>query len=227
MNLIEARGVGKLYFDTDPPTVAIRGADLVVKAGEFVSIMGPSGSGKSTLLHILGLLDKPTEGEYLFAHRQVSTLPDKELASLRNEKIGFVFQSFNLLPKTSVLQNVLLPLGYSQVPEADWMSRAKAVLEAVGLSHRLGHETSELSGGEKQRTAIARTFVTQPEIIFADEPTGNLDSQSGETVLKLFEKFNAEGKTVILITHDEKVARFARRVIRVYDGKIIGDEVLI
>src|SRR3989344_6619820 len=137
MNLIEARGVGKLYFDTDPPTVAIRGVDLVVKAGEFVSIMGPSGSGKSTLLHILGLLDKPTEGEYMFAGQKVNDLSGRELAYLRNENIGFVFQSFNLLPRTSVLDNVLLPLAYSPVPEGDWLPRAKAVIDAVGLSHRL------------------------------------------------------------------------------------------
>src|SRR3989344_5157060 len=202
MNIIETSNVGKFYFDTIPPTVAIEKVNLSIKQGEFVSIMGPSGSGKSTLLHILGLLDRPTEGDYKFFSKQVAGQSSNELA------------------------NVLLPLTYSKVPEGDWLPRARAVIEAVGLSHRLLHETSELSGGEKQRTAIARALVTEPQIIFADEPTGNLDSKSGATVLRLFTRFYAEGKTVILITHDEKIARFAKRIIRVHDGRVVNDEEL-
>ena len=185
--------------------------------------MGPSGSGKSTLLHILGFLDRPSSGKYTFAGKTMDELTDVELARVRNEKMGFVFQAFNLLARTSVLENVILPLGYSNVPELRWRALGEEAVAAVGLSHRLFHEPSELSGGEKQRVAIARSLVNNPDVIFADEPTGNLDSKSGANVMEIFDTLNKQGKTVIAITHDEKVAEHARRTIKLRDGKIESD----
>ena len=178
MHLIETKNITKTYIDGDTETKVLKDISFGIDRGEFVAIMGPSGSGKSTLLHVLGFLDKQTSGEYLVNGTLVDTYSDDELAKIRNEKIGFVFQSFNLLPRVSVLENVMLPLLYSSVPEEEWLGRAKAAVEAVGLSHRASYEASRLSGGEKQRTAIARALVNHPDIIFADEPTGNLDSQS-------------------------------------------------
>lgn len=223
MSLIELNNVGKTYLDDGPMTAALSGATFKIEQGELVSIMGPSGSGKSTLLHMLGFLDRPTSGTYRFAGHTMDDLSDVELARIRNEEMGFVFQAFNLLPRTTVLENVILPLGYSTVPETRWRAMAEEALAEVGLSHRLDHAPSELSGGEKQRVAIARALVNNPSVIFADEPTGNLDSKSGAHVMEIFELLNKRGKTVVLITHDEKVARRARRVITLTDGKIISD----
>jgi putative ABC transport system ATP-binding protein len=223
MNIIEVTKLKKSYRDGSD-TVALDGVTFSVRKGEFMAIMGPSGSGKSTLLHILGLLDLPTGGQYVFDGRNISTYSDYELANLRNRKIGFVFQMFNLLPRTSVLANVKLPLYYSAVPESEWDDRARKAIEDVGLGHRLGHQPSELSGGERQRVAIARALVTNPEIIFADEPTGNLDSKSGKKVMSIIQHLNEEyGKTIILITHETSTAEHSERIIRLLDGQIESD----
>ncbi|HEY4518111.1 MAG TPA: ABC transporter ATP-binding protein [Candidatus Paceibacterota bacterium] len=223
MALIELTDIDKTYLDDGPMTAALSGATFNIEKGELVSIMGPSGSGKSTLLHILGFLDRPTAGTYRFAGHTMDELNDVELARVRNEEMGFVFQAFNLLPRTTVLENVILPLGYSTVPESKWRAMAETALAEVGLSHRLDHAPSELSGGEKQRVAIARALVNNPSVLFADEPTGNLDSKSGAHVMEIFESLNKRGKTVVLITHDEKVARRAKRIITLTDGKIVSD----
>lgn len=221
MPLIELTGIGKVYQmdKNEAPTIALEGIDCVIDQGEFVAIIGPSGSGKSTLLQILGMLDAPTSGAYVFQGRSVSELSDDELAELRNRSVGFIFQSFNLLARTSVLENVKLPLAYSSVPLSEWNARAIARLETVGLMHRLHHEPAQLSGGERQRVAIARALVNDPDIIFADEPTGNLDSRSGSAVLEILERLHKEGKTVILITHDRSLASRAQRIIFIRDGR--------
>lgn len=224
MPLIEVTNLGKKFTDEGAGTTALAGVSFAIQQGEFLAIMGPSGSGKSTLLHILGFLDKPTGGEHLFRGKNVSEYGDDELAQIRNKEVGFVFQAFNLLPKTSVLQNVKLPLLYSKVPESEWDNLARAAIESVGLSHRLSHEPSELSGGERQRVAIARALVEKPSIIFADEPTGNLDSKSGRTVMDIFKKLNDAGHTVILITHETYTALNAKRILKLRDGKIESDE---
>ncbi|MCK5021923.1 MAG: ABC transporter ATP-binding protein [Candidatus Pacebacteria bacterium] len=222
MNLIEVENLKKV-FGEEIKTHALSGASFKIKEGEFVAIMGPSGSGKSTLMHILGLLDRPSSGKYKFDDKDVSRLDDDELALLRNEKIGFVFQSFNLLQRTTVLKNVILPLIYSK-DKSNKEERAKKVLESVGLSHRLDHFTNQISGGEKQRVAIARALVNNPSIIFADEPTGNLDSKSGAQIMEILEKLNSEGNTIILVTHETYTARCAKRIIHIKDGEIIKDE---
>lgn len=225
MNIIETKNIRKVYHDGETETVALDGVNLEVRKGEFLAIMGPSGSGKSTLLHVLGLLDVPTSGSYRFNDKSISSYTDEELAALRNKKIGFIFQSFNLLPRTTVLDNVKLPLSYSDVPESEWESRATKAVESVGLGHRMYHEPAELSGGEKQRVAIARALVNDPEVIFADEPTGNLDSKSGKNVMSIIQKLNEEeGRTIILITHETFTAEHAERIIRLMDGKIESDK---
>jgi putative ABC transport system ATP-binding protein len=223
MPLIEVKNLEKTFEHGEGATKALRGVSLSIDKGEFVAIVGPSGSGKSTLLQILGLLDSPTGGAYLLNEKDVAKYNDDELAHLRNRMIGFIFQSFNLLARTDVLENVKLPLAYSHIPSREWNSRARKQIETVGLGHRLDHEPSELSGGERQRVAIARALVTDPEIIFADEPTGNLDSVSGAAVMKSLESFHNEGKTVILITHDQALARRAHRIIKLRDGVIEWD----
>ncbi|MCK5286049.1 MAG: ABC transporter ATP-binding protein [Candidatus Pacebacteria bacterium] len=223
MNLIEIKNL-KRTFGEEIKTYALKNATFTVKQGEFIAIMGSSGSGKSTLMHILGLLDRATKGDFLFEERDVSKLDDDELATLRNEEIGFVFQSFNLLPRTTVLDNVTLPLIYSQ-KRVSTLSRAKEVLESVGLSHRLNHYTNQISGGEKQRVAVARALVNRPSIIFADEPTGNLDSKSGAQIMKILQKLNDEGKTVILVTHETYTAECAKRILTMKDGEIVSDEI--
>ncbi len=224
MALIEARDLQKVYRDDGAETPALRGLSFKVEPGEFLAIMGPSGSGKSTLLHILGFLDKQTDGEYKFDGKTIDEHSDDELAVARNEKMGFIFQTFNLLPRTSVLENVKLPLLYSAMPESKWEETTKEAIEAVGLSHRLYHETSQLSGGEKQRVAIARALVNKPKIIFADEPTGNLDSKSGKMIMEIIQQLNEkEGHTVILITHETYTAEHAQRIIQLLDGKIDSD----
>ena len=224
MNIIEVKNLKKAYFDSEEPTIALAGVTFSVRKGEFVAIMGPSGSGKSTLLHLLGLLDVPTEGSYHFNNKEVSSFPPDEVAAVRNKEVGFVFQSFNLLPRTSVLDNVKLPLFYSDVPEEEWDERARKAVEDVGLGHRMSHEPSELSGGEKQRVAIARALVNNPEVIFADEPTGNLDSKSGKKIMSILQKLNVEkGKTIVLITHETSTAEHSERIIRLMDGLIESD----
>lgn len=223
MKLIEIRDLKKIYVDgTETP--ALNGVSFTIQKGEFVAIMGPSGSGKSTLLHILGFLDRPTDGVYKFEGKTMDDYTPEGLAYIRNKKMGFVFQSFNLLRRTSVFENVKLPLIYSDTKESDWEKLAKNAVEQVGLGHRLNHESSQLSGGEQQRVAIARALVNNPEIIFADEPTGNLDSKSGRVIMEILQKLNEEKKhTIVLITHETYTAEHAQRIIKLHDGKIASD----
>ena len=201
----------------------MHGLNFEIDKGEFVSIMGPSGSGKSTLMHILGFLDKLTTGKYYFEGQDVSELEDDQLAEMRSKKIGFVFQSFNLLNRSSALENVMLPLLYTNLSKEERTKRAVELLEQVGLGHRLDHSPSKLSGGEKQRVAIARALVNNPEVIFADEPTGNLDSKSGLQVMKILQELNEAGNTIILVTHERYTAEHAKRIIKVRDGLIEDD----
>lgn len=222
MSLIRVKGLKKDYVNEDVVTPVLHGIDFEIQPKEFVAIMGPSGSGKSTLMHILSLLDRPTGGTYEFEGKDTSLFDDDYLAKLRNSRIGFVFQSFNLLPRTTVLENVKLPLLYSDKKNHEKL--AKETLEAVGLGHRLNYYTNQISGGEKQRVAIARALVCDPSVIFADEPTGNLDSKSGNTVMHLLQKLNEEGRTIILVTHETDTANHAKRIIRMKDGMIVGDE---
>lgn len=226
MPQIEIKDLEKTFTDEGVATTAVKNVSFSIEAGDFVAIMGPSGSGKSTMLHILGFLDKQTKGKYFFEGKNVSDLSDEELATARNEKMGFVFQAFNLLAKTSVLENVKLPLLYSKIPEKMWTSLAKEAIESVGLSHRLKHEPSELSGGERQRVAIARALIQKPKLLFADEPTGNLDSKSGQVVMDILRKLNDSGHTVVLITHETYTAQNAKRIIRFKDGMIESDELV-
>lgn len=218
--IIDACCLEKIYPDG---TRALLNTSLKIYEGEFVAVMGPSGSGKSTLLHIIGLLDQQSAGEYYFNSQNNIRMSDGDRANLRNKKIGFVFQAFNLLPKTSVFYNVVLPLLYSKTPESKWHNQAIDAIRLVNLEHRLHHESGQLSGGEKQRVAIARAIVNNPDVIFADEPTGNLDSQSGKTVMDIFEKLHDQGKTIILITHESETARHAERIITFRDGTITND----
>ncbi len=225
--LIEVKNLYKEFRNEEVVTKVLHEISFNIKKGEFVSIMGPSGSGKSTLMHILGLLDRTTSGTYEFNGRNVGELDDDELARLRNEEIGFVFQAFNLLPRTTVLENVILPLSYSKKIKAkDHEERATKVLESVGLGHRLNYHTNQISGGEKQRVAIARALINEPSVIFADEPTGNLDSKSGVQVMEILEDLNEQGNTVILVTHETHTAEYAKRIIRLRDGVIEKDYIV-
>jgi len=225
MAIIEVTNLKKTYVNDGVETPALRGVSFSVNSGEFIAIMGPSGSGKSTLLHILGFLDPHTGGEYRFDGKTVTDYSKEEIAKVRNKKMGFVFQAFNLLARTTVLENVKLPLLYSDVLESKWNELALQAIEAVGLSHRINHESSQLSGGEKQRAAIARALVNNPQVIFADEPTGNLDSKSGQIVMDIIQRLSEEqGRTVILITHETYTAEHAERIITMRDGKIESDK---
>jgi ABC-type lipoprotein export system ATPase subunit len=221
MSIIRAENLIKDYINEDVVTKVLQGITLSVEAGEFVAIMGPSGSGKSTLMHILSFLDRPTSGLYEFEGKDTSVFSDEYLATLRNDRVGFVFQSFNLLPRTTVLDNVKLPLIYSSKKNHD--SLAKKALESVGLSHRLDYYTNQISGGEKQRVAIARALVCDPAVIFADEPTGNLDSKSGNSIMYILQNLNEQGHTIILVTHETDTANHAKRIIKIKDGKIVED----
>ena len=220
MALLETRDVEKTYPDG---TKALRGVSFTIEPGEFVAIMGPSGSGKSTLLHILGFLDRHTKGEYRFEGKTIDAYSEDEIARVRNEKMGFVFQAFNLLARATVLENITLPLLYSRVKGSERETRAREAIEAVGLSHRISHVSSQLSGGEKQRVAIARALVNRPSVIFADEPTGNLDSKSGQGILGIIQELNDRGHTILLITHETYTAQAAKRIIRMLDGKVESD----
>lgn len=223
MGLLSIDNVTKAYGNEDMLVPVLHGVSFSIEEGDFVSIMGPSGSGKSTLLHILGLLDRPTSGTYFFGGENTALLSDEALASARNEKIGFVFQAFHLLARTSVLENVILPLYYSAVPKKDYVSKAKIALEHVQLSHRLNHLPHQLSGGEKQRVAIARALVNDPKVLFADEPTGNLDSKTGKAVMDTLDTLHNQGKTIIVITHETSTASYANRIISIGDGLIVSD----
>jgi len=224
--LIDVRHLNKIYDNDGVITQVLFDINLKIKSGEFVSIMGPSGSGKSTLMHILGLLDRPSSGEYFFNGHNVNELSDDELANLRNKSIGFIFQAFNLLPRTTVLDNVKLPLLYSK-DKRRMEERAKEVLENIGLGHRLYYLSNQISGGEKQRVAIARALVNNPQVIFADEPTGNLDSRSGIQVMQILQALNDKGTTIILVTHETFTAEHAQRIVKIYDGRLVSDEPVV
>lgn len=226
MSLIRVQSLEKVYDNEGVKTRALSNATFVIEKGEFLSIMGPSGSGKSTLMQVLGLLDRPTGGTYELDGKDVIQFSDDELAQLRNKKVGFVFQAFNLLPKTTVAENVELPLLYDDHPESSNEVRVRAALGAVNMLHRTSYLSNQLSGGEKQRVAIARALVNDPEIIFADEPTGNLDSKSGLQVMAILQQLNNAGKTIILVTHETSTAEHAKRILFMKDGEIVLDQLV-
>jgi len=222
--IIQIEDLHKIYILGKTRVYALRGIDLKVKRGEYVAIMGPSGSGKSTLMNIIGCLDVPTSGKYFLNGKDVSGMSDDELARIRNKEIGFVFQTFNLLPRASALHNVELPLIYNGTPSVRRKELARQALERVGLGDRMNHKPNELSGGQRQRVAIARALVNKPTMILADEPTGNLDTTTGAEIMEIFDLLNEQGNTIILVTHEDFIARHARRVIHLKDGKIISEE---
>ncbi|MFM1566043.1 MAG: ABC transporter ATP-binding protein [SAR86 cluster bacterium] len=223
--MIQVEDVHKSYDLGETFVHALRGVSFNIKVGEFVSIMGPSGSGKSTLMNIVGCLDTPSKGTYLLNDRNVGNLDEEQLAGIRNEEIGFVFQKFHLLPRSSALENVALPLKYASVKQSERLTRAEEVLDKVGLSNRLTHKPTELSGGEQQRVAIARALVNSPSILFADEPTGNLDSKTGHQVLEIFKDLNKRGQTIVVITHEREIAEQSQRTITIKDGEIGSDSI--
>jgi len=222
--LIEVRSLSKVYRMGEVEVRALDGVDLDIAAGEYVSIMGPSGSGKSTLMNLIGCLDTPTSGSYKLAGELVSELDDDQLADIRNRRIGFVFQTFNLLPRASALINVELPLVYSRIPPSERLELARLALAEVDLADRMDHKPSELSGGQRQRVAIARALVTRPSILLADEPTGNLDSKTGVEIMHMFRKLHADGQTIIVVTHDLDVSSTGRRILHLHDGRLVREE---
>ncbi|MEO0185010.1 MAG: ABC transporter ATP-binding protein [candidate division WOR-3 bacterium] len=221
--LCKAVEIYKKYSLGKVDVEALRGVSLEIEENEYLSIMGPSGSGKSTLMHILGCLDTPTKGEYYLENTRVSDYSDAELAKIRNQSIGFVFQNFNLLTRLSALENVALPLIYAGVNKKERIERAEGILKKVGLLERMKHKPNELSGGECQRVAVARALVNNPRIVFADEPTGNLDTKTGKEIMELFDRLHKEGHTVVIVTHDPNIAQHARRIIKLIDGKIVEE----
>jgi putative ABC transport system ATP-binding protein len=221
--LIDIRDITKVYDMGEERVRALDGVTVSIERGEYVAIMGPSGSGKSTLMNLIGCLDTPTAGSYVLNGREVARMTDDELAQIRNQEIGFVFQTFNLLPRTTALQQVELPLVYTGVSKRDRKERAVRALESVGLADRMGHHPNELSGGQRQRVAVARALINNPSILLADEPTGNLDSQTGTEIMALFDDLNSRGNTIILVTHEEDIAAHARRIVRLRDGKVRED----
>lgn len=221
--LIDIRDITKVYAMGEENVQALAGVTLGVERGEYLAIMGPSGSGKSTLMNLIGCLDTPSSGSYVLNGREVARMSDDELAAIRNQEIGFVFQTFNLLPRTSALQQVELPLVYGGLSRKDRRERAIAALTAVGLSDRMNHHPNELSGGQRQRVAIARALINDPSILLADEPTGNLDSQTGYEIMALFDELNSRGNTIVVVTHEEDIAAHARRIVRLLDGKVRDD----
>lgn len=225
--MIEIRNIVKIYGEKEAETRALSGVSFNISSGEFIAIMGPSGCGKSTLMHILGMLDRQTEGIYKFEGKDISGLKDEERAKIRNQKIGFVFQSFNLLPRTTVLENVHLPLVYSNLSTKKHLELVKEAIKSVGLEHRLNYFSNQLSGGEQQRVAVARALVNKPNLILADEPTGNLDSKSGQQIMEILQKLNQKGHTIILVTHEQYTAQMAKRIIKMLDGEIIKDEMVV
>lgn len=222
--MITMKDVTKTYRMGEEVVTALDNVSLTVEEGEFTSIMGPSGSGKSTIMNILGLLDKFDSGSYTLNGINVSDHEDEELAKIRNKEIGFVFQSFNLLPRMNLLENVMLPLVYAKVPKKERQQRAKEALERVGLGNRLYHKTNEISGGQTQRVAIARAIVNNPSVLMADEPTGNLDSKTTKTIMRIFQELNDEGTTIIMVTHEPEMAQYTKRIVHVRDGKIEKNE---
>jgi putative ABC transport system ATP-binding protein len=225
-SIIQITNLSKIYeIGADVRTVALDNISLTIKSGEFVAIMGPSGSGKSTLMHILGALDLPTKGKYFLDGQNVENLSEDELSEIRNRKIGFIFQAFNLLPRTSVIDNVMLPMSYAGLSEEEQLEKAKKFLDLVGLGDRLHHISNQISGGQQQRVAIARSLVMDPAILLADEPTGNIASAQADEIMSIFKKLNDKGHTIIMITHEPDIARHAQRIIHIKDGKIVNDEI--
>ncbi|MEK7570734.1 MAG: ABC transporter ATP-binding protein [Patescibacteria group bacterium] len=221
--MIQANNLSKVYKTGVLETTALAGVSFTIAKGEFVAIMGPSGSGKSTLMHILGALDTPTSGEYILDGENVSTLQDDELAEIRNKKIGFIFQAFNLLPRTTALQNVMLPMRYAGIPKEKRLTIAQKYLTMVGLGERLNHTSNQLSGGQQQRVAIARGLAMNPSILLADEPTGNIASNQANEVMEIFQQINEQGHTIVMITHEPDIAAHAKRIITIRDGKLVDD----
>ena len=219
--MISLKNISKVYSNDGVETTALRSIDIEIKKGEFVAIMGPSGSGKSTLMHILGALDSPTSGRYFLDGQDIATLNDDDLAEIRNHKIGFVFQSFNLLPRTTILKNVMLPMAYAGMDMGSRLKIANKYINLVGLTDRINHLSNQLSGGQQQRVAIARSLVMDPKIILADEPTGNIASDQAESIMKIFKDLNKQGRTIVMITHEPDIAAHAKRVIHLKDGKIV------
>jgi putative ABC transport system ATP-binding protein len=223
MSLIETRDLWKTYVMGDEEIHALKGVSIAIERGEYVAIMGPSGSGKSTLMNLIGCLDTPSKGTYLLNEKEVSQMNDNELARIRNEEIGFVFQTFNLLPRATALHNVELPLVYAGIGKKERLEQAKAAIEKVELTHRMTHRPNELSGGQRQRVAIARALVNNPSILLADEPTGNLDSKTGVEIMALFARLHEAGNTIIVVTHEADIAAYAHRVIAIRDGQVERD----
>ncbi|OBP14520.1 macrolide ABC transporter ATP-binding protein [Rheinheimera sp. SA_1] len=222
--MIEARQLRKVFGQGENEVIALHDINLTIAENEFVAIMGTSGSGKSTLMNLLGCLDRPSEGSYQLNGKLISEMNDEELSAIRNQHIGFIFQSFHLLPRLTAAENVALPLRYTEIPTELGLARARALLEQVGLGHRMQHKPHEMSGGQRQRVAIARALVNKPKVIFADEPTGNLDSKTSDEIMQILTDLHQQGNTIVMVTHEDEIAAYAKRVIRMRDGKIIEDK---